>query len=700
MNDLLILYGIRNGLTDPQIAVLASFMHLTMPFMVLGKQLIPRYGLSKTWGGAWFLRYLSGAVLILAPWIGRVAPQWIVVGVVWLGAFGFSLFRSIGLTANSALTGEITTSRDRGRFISGNWMRAQTGNLLAMIVVILVMRYYSQLWVYQILIGFGCLVGLYGATLLMKVPESVGPSISARKPVLESLRISFSKARYRRTLYAWSAGLSAYVLVIPFSIVLIKNGYGISDANALLFSLILLIGGITAALVNSALADRVGPRPLLLIYMAGFFVVAAYWIMAPDTFHPVPVALSFFLAGLCKTGINVGASHYLLAAVEPQDRVGISMFARMFSGAAAGLAGSVVGASILTILRGMDMTGLPLYRSYFLVIGLILIPLYALILRLDRLKEWRVGSVLTLLFSMRDLRALYVMNRLERSRDAEDDVAYVQRLRQIASSLSESTLRGLLDSPRLAVRVHAMRALREIEFGAQTADALINEVRCGEFTSAWNAAEILGEHRVQQAVPVLREGLESADPFLVGKCMVSLVQLGDSESYERIRELFAGADNPRIIIHGANAFVAAGDPARITDLLEKIYHAELYPPVADELLSAVATLCGCEREFYRFLREYNRDPEQGISMLQSDLEELTGERYTSNDVYTRLKPSDLMTLMSDKVQGDSCAAYFEDFFKTSKKRLRNETLHLKLLACLATIFVSSFSSDIAGYSEV
>ncbi|MCF7915320.1 MAG: hypothetical protein K9L66_09145 [Spirochaetaceae bacterium] len=55
------------------------------------------------------------------------------------------------------------------------------------------------------------------------------------------------------------------------------------------------------------------------------------------------------------------------------------------------------------------------------------------------------------------------MNRLELSNDAQDDVVYVQRLWQIASSLSESTFHGLLDSPRLAaVRVHAMRTLWEI----------------------------------------------------------------------------------------------------------------------------------------------------------------------------------------------------------------------------------------------
>src|SRR6056297_3091211 len=163
MNDLLILYGIRNGLSDPQLAVLASFMHLTMPFMLIGKQLIPKYGLSRVWSTAWFLRYLSGSLLILAPFIARVAPQWVVSMTVLGAVFGFSMMRSIGLTANSPLMGEITTSRDRGRFIPGNWMRAQAANLASMVLVIVVMRYSSELWVYQILIGLGCVIGLYGA---------------------------------------------------------------------------------------------------------------------------------------------------------------------------------------------------------------------------------------------------------------------------------------------------------------------------------------------------------------------------------------------------------------------------------------------------------------------------------------------------------------------------------------------------------
>src|SRR6056297_46849 len=661
LNDVLILYGIRNGLSDPQLALLASFMHLTMPFMLIGKQLIPRYGLSKTWGTAWFMRYVFGSIMILAPFVDRIAGHWAVSATVLLGAFGFALSRSIGLVANSPLTGEITTSRDRGRYISGNWTRAQFNYLTSMSVVVLAMRFFGSVWVYQVLIGFGCIVGMYASTLLMKVPESSGPSRSARTPVKESFKITFGNPRYRRMLAAWSAGMASFVLVIPFSIVLIKNGYGISDHYALVFSLLVLVGGIGAALMNAAIADRVGPRPLLLVYISGFFVVATYWAFAPDTFYPILVGLGFLIAGFCKTGIIVGISHYFLSAVEAKDRVGTAMFVRMFSGAVAGFAGSAGGGSILSLLRNADYIGLPLYRTYFQIILAVLLLCIVVMARLDRLKEWRLRSVLSLLFSMRDLRALYVLNRLEQSEDCHEDLQHVRRLEQIASTLSESTLRSLLDSPRLPVRVHAMHALREINFGKKTAEALIEEIGQGEFTSAWVAAEILGEQHFEAAVPALQNALHSDDPFLVGKSMVALVRLGDQASYPRILEIFRRADNPRIIIHGANAIVEMGERRRITDLLQRLTTPGLPGAALDELLTALATLCGCEREFYRFLREYNRDPAEAEHMIQPSLENLLGE----TTPLTTIEPSRLAAGVVKQLPRngeDECAQLIVEYF--------------------------------------
>lgn len=685
MNEFLILYGIKNGLTDPEIAVLASFMHLTMAFMPIGKRVIHRYGLSKSWAAAWFLRYLSGSVIVLAPLVGRFAPQWAVSGTILLGAFGFALFRSVGLMAESPLMGEITTSRDQGRFISGNWMRAQGANFFTMVIIIAIMRFYSQVWIYQVMIAIGCLNGFYCAALLRKVPETEAPRASARKPVLESLKISFSRKRYRRTLFAWAAGFSSFVLVLPFSTVIIKNGYGISDHTALMFSLLILLGGISAAVVNSGISDRVGPRPLLIIYICGFFIVSGYWALAPDNFQPAVAALIFFLAGFMKTGINAGISHYFLSVVETRDRVGISMFARMFGGAAAGIAGSVGSATIITLLQSSGLTGLPLYRGYFFIIFLILIPLTVLMLRLEPLKEWRIRSVLSLLFSMRDLKALYVMNRLEQSEGSEEEVEHVEQLQHIASSLGESTLRGMLESHRLPVRVHALRALRQIEFGEKTENAILQELRCGEFTTAWTAAEILGEHGVESSVPDLRRGLDSQDPFLVGKCMVALVELGDRESYPRIREIFRRSENPRIIIHGANAFIQMKDPARITDILEKMRAGGLFARVADELFSAIATLCGRERDFYHFLREYTLDPEQGIAGLGMEIEQLTGERMRDAGQIRELQPAFLIESAAPALRDEKWFGYLSDYVRQHDFETFEDELRLKFVGCLVII---------------
>jgi HEAT repeat protein len=627
---------------------------------------------------------------------------------VLLGAFGFALSRGIGLVANSPLTGEITTSRDRGRYISGNWTRAQTNYLISMVFVIIAMRFIGTIWVYQVLIGFGCIVGMYASTLLMKVPESSGPSRSARTPVKESFKITFGKPRYRRMLAAWSAGMASFVLVIPFSIVLIKNGYGISDHYALVFSLLVLVGGIGAALMNAGIADRVGPRPLLLVYISGFFVVATYWAFAPYTFNPILVGLGFLIAGFCKTGIIVGISHYFLSAVEAKDRVGTAMFVRMFSGAVAGFAGSAGGGGILSLLRNADYIGLPLYRTYFQIILAVLLLCIVVMARLDRLKEWRLRSVLSLLFSMRDLRALYVLNRLEQSQDCHEDLQHVRRLEQIASSLSESTLRSLLDSPRLPVRVHAMHALREINFGEKTAEALIEEIGQGEFTSAWVAAEILGEQHFDAAVPALQNALHSADPFLVGKSMVALVRLGDHASYPRILEIFRRADNPRIIIHGANAIVEMGERRHITDLLQRLTTPGLPGAALDELLTALATLCGCEREFYRFLREYNRDPAEAEHMIQPSLENLLGEAPPLTTVAPSRLAAGVVTQLPRSGE-DECAQLLVEFFSRSRDAdpdapaaAPTELLtaaRAKLSGCLAVILgpIARGDTAAAGY---
>ena len=235
MESVLILFAIRNGISDPQIALLASFINITMPFMLVGKRMTARRGLAASWGKAWLFRYIAISPILIAPAAARMHPSFGPI-LILLSMFGFSVFRAIGMMNTSPMVGEITDDKDRGTYIS--------------------------------------------------------------KAVLN---FNF--------MY----------------IVTMKNGYGLDDHVTLLYSLMLTAGGILCSFTNGSLADHTGPRPLLILYTAGFFFVSLYWAFAPDSFHPVQVGIVLLLSGFCKIGIIVGLGHYFLSLVDESDRVGIAM---------------------------------------------------------------------------------------------------------------------------------------------------------------------------------------------------------------------------------------------------------------------------------------------------------------------------------------------------------------------------------------
>jgi hypothetical protein len=621
MENMLVLYAIRNGVSDGLVATIASFIHLTMPFMVVGKLMVSRIGVASTWGLGWFLRYVSAALMIAAPLLSGLAGQALVTALILAGAFGFALFRSMGAVANTPLIGEITTPDERGRFLSGNFVRANGTQLLTTAAVIALLRYSDEIWVYQIVLGIGCAVGFYASTVLAKIPESRTPVDSARISLADTMRYVWGNDRVRRLLFAWAAGFVSFVTVIPFSMIAVKNGYGISDYSALFFALPLLAGGIVTAMGNAVISDRVGPRPLLILYTAGLLAVALFWAFAPAQFFAVPVGLVFFVAGVCKTGVIVTLGHYFLSVVDEEKRVGTSLFMRILAGASAGLAGSVVGGTLLEVLHGIMTVDMDVYRTYFRIIVLLLAGLLVLVTRLARLSEWRIRNILGLLFSPRDLGALFVLNRLEKRRSASEEARHVERLGALRSSVPEEELRELLYSPKLSVRVRALQALRHISFGNTTETAILETLRDGEFTSAWIAADIAGERGLRSALPALRDALHSEDAFLCGKAMVALVRLNDTESLPRIAELFRQSGNPRIVIHGAHALAETENLEHLPSILEKSLEEGLRPPVREETLVAAATLAGMGEQFYRFIKRYQQDQREGAGEFLPELED-------------------------------------------------------------------------------
>lgn len=400
MDSMLILYAIRNGVGDSAVAVLASFIHLTMPLMLAGKSLVARYGAARTWGMGWVLRNSSALIMVLAPLVPSAAPQGLRTAVILLGGFGFAAFRAIGLVGNSPLIGEITSDDGRGRFISGNWTRATSTQMLSLVAVILILQQAEQTWVFQVVIAIGAIVGIYVGWVLTRVPESDVPRLSARKSLREVLATVLRERRMRKILYAWAGSFAAFTIVIPFAVITVKNGYGLSDYQALSLTLVTLAGGILSSLVNGVLADRVGPRPLMIIYVAVLALMAVYWALAPGAFLLLPTLLAFFLAGFSKFGLLVVTNHYFLSIARGSDRVGSAMIMRIVSGAVAGFIGAVAGGGILALLHSLGLDGMEIYRGYFRMAAVGLLLLVPVIFRLDRLQgEWPLPQALLVLLS-------------------------------------------------------------------------------------------------------------------------------------------------------------------------------------------------------------------------------------------------------------------------------------------------------------
>ncbi len=666
MDSVLILYAIRNGVSDALIAVIVSFIQLTMPLTVLGYRMVGRRGLAGTWSLCWALRSVFAALMVFAPQVGLMAGSWAAAAVIVVGAFGFASFKAIGMVTHMPLIGEITSANERGSFVSSVYFRDQLSYLLGTVGILLLLGVSERVAVYQAIIVVGSACGIVASRVLRAVPETSVPSRSARMPLWETLQRTVSNRDYRRMLWGWMAGIAAYSVVVPIATVAVKNGYLISDQLAMVYGVLVVVGGVLAAAAGTVLSDQVGPRPLLLLYAGLLLGVGLFWGWAPESAPLLIVGITFFAAGFAKVGIIIGTNHYLLAMSPETERVGISLVVRIVSGAFAGLVGSLGAGLLLDYLSGSGLHGLSLYRQFFRTLLPLLLVGVMVVYRMKRLDEWPLPRLLRLLFSWRDLRTLLLVNRSRRSQSFSKDIETAKALAVSRSPLSERTLREFLQSPRLALRYYALQALKAVPYGPETALLVRHELSDGEFTTAWIAAEVLGLRNDRHAIDQLRSALTSRDVFLQGKAMVALARMQDQESRGPTLGTLRATPNPRLVVQAAEALTLYANTDDSVELLARSVDPALPVQCRDEVLAAAAVLLGVEVWFHGFLARVRR----GESRAEEELYDLLASMGGQTDA-TGLTASNAE---ADTVPATWIAAHIEPFVK--------QTLHCRAARAL------------------
>lgn len=380
LDDILVLYGIRNGLPEAALAALASFTQLTMPFMLLGRLFTARWGLVRGWVRAYLIRYVAVLVLITGPWIPDSRVRTL---VILTGAFVFATFRAVGVINMHPLNGEFTSEEERGRYLHTNFALFNGAYFLAVVATIFATRTFDSVWIYQVMVAFGVGAGLASLLVLRGVPESGEGAQAARRPFLQLLREVRREIRLSVLIPAWAGGMMSFALVIPFAVLLIKNGYGIDDYTALSFTLLTLIGSVTSGVLNQRLTVRIHPDRLVFLYASMLAGVALFWALAPSTFRFPLVAAAFFIGGIARAGIIVGLQHHLISNNRPEHRMHVSLLVELTGSAVSGLAGTLVGGALLQYFGGRYQ-GLAVYQAYFRTILIVMIVAVFFVRRIRR----------------------------------------------------------------------------------------------------------------------------------------------------------------------------------------------------------------------------------------------------------------------------------------------------------------------------
>ncbi|MFP4377432.1 MAG: MFS transporter [Spirochaetales bacterium] len=615
--NIIVLYSLRLGANSVLVGVIAASYQITFVFSLIGRRLIERFGAVRLFGYFWLARYVLMLPVLLtglpALW-DRPGPA---LAIVTVCAFAFNVSKGIGITGTKPIVGEISLQRERGAFLSNHHLIIQIGAIATGITMALVLGRESAVGRYILLLALGIAAGLGASFFILRLPEPAEAGAAFGAKFTEGFKKALLPGTFRRLAIANAIAVFAIAMGQAFLVVYFKRVYGFADGTVVFFTVAGAVGGAAMALVSRSFMDRLGSKPLLFIFAAAIGLVYVPLAIAPTLsgfWVGLFPALAYFFFVMGHTGSMNAADNYFFTVVPPEDRLDLGIVFGLGTGIAGSL-GSFLGGVLLGGLESVfPGTASTPFTFYFAVAGLIVAMALFVIARLPDRGAYPIPSAIGMLFSPRDIRAIRLLNRLKRSKTADEEQQAVSALRDSTSRLPVGELSERVASPSLFVRMEAISSLRNTPLTLQAEDLLIAELRNHRFTTAHLAAEILGTAGVKRAIEPLREALDSTDYMTLAKAMVALARLGDTESLRRIELILDRSPNPRITIYAVKALELFGNPRSLPLIFAKL-ERRVETVVRDELILSAANLIGMFAFFYPLYVDFLEDPKQAYLLL-------------------------------------------------------------------------------------
>ena len=623
------LYLLQLGCSTSGVAICASIAYIGSLFVFFGKKSITRFGASITLGINWIICGICIILIALIPFFFQSGHSNSKMTVILLITFLFFVFKQIGTASTQPLMGEFTNKEDQGRFSSSYFLLYNIATIIAIISLVFLINTYSPLFIFQIVIIFGGIIFIFCSRVSIGMKETQTPSRSAQTIKTKSLLATiWNNPEYRNFLILKSTARAGMIIIIPISIIALKNLYGVNDQTALVFACIQLIGGVFINYINGIISGITGPKPLIIIYILGMFTICALWVLAPNIFIWEYFLFIFILGGICLFGLDSTLNYYYLTIIPKEDSVGISLWYTTIGGAVAGISGLLFGGGLIQFLT-VTVIHTEIFKYYYATMFILMIPVLYFAFKLKTDTGWSVKDVFSLLLTPSEMRTARKLQHLYKYSSAEQELDNVLKLHGMSSNLSEKSLIYYLNSPMYFVRLSALRAINNLTIGEEAKKAVYKELQHGNNSTAYLAAIIFARNPYPKAIPLLRKYLTSTDYHLVGNSMIALASMKDKDSYKQIISIYSNSIHPRIIINGTMALSMIDDINLLKCLLQKL-PCFLNDPekkyISDEIVWTIARLFKAQTTYYKSLRIFQDDFDSGMLNIM----ELIDKNKTSN----------------------------------------------------------------------
>jgi MFS family permease len=626
VGSIITLFAIRLGASSTYIGTLSALLYVAFFFLPLGKILSQKFKIVSIFSFTWTVRAIGMITAVFAPIAAYMGHHDTALGLTMLGVAIFHVIRGIGMIANNPVLSNLSMGPDRSSYMTQIQIINSAVGMFSGFAIAVILGKEPGLFLYSVIMAAGIVCGIISGILIGKVPEPLTEESAVKTSLVSLVREALLEPKIKLFLIILLLVILVSGVSRTFLVVYAREVFLQEDGMVLLYSVFGGLGQLLANMLIKFLVDRIGAKPIFILCVLLGFVM-----MIPIVFFPLSSVNSltmvilflfflFFMLNFGFLGSEGIAQTYFMGLVPTEKMLDMGML-YFFVFGVAGAGGSFLAGLLLDILSALGLP--PFYSFKILYVALIVLAAIAVfkMQKLTPLGALSFTGAIKVMFSHRDLQAISLLDRLDKTVDSDQEQELLGALYNNPSQLSTKGLLEKARSPRLVTRLESIRALDRLDSLNEEAEAaLINDVVNNPFTTAYISARILGNHGCVSAIPILRELASSSDYMLAGEAMIALAKMRDLAFRPQIENIILEMQNPKLKIMGVEALGIYALPDSLNTFINIIKNTDPPPYLLYEILLAMSAILGTQDQFYRILVRYIADPSLSSALALDEAE--------------------------------------------------------------------------------